>query len=206
MPPASFPPSSLPGGAPFRPNGEVRVKGVSIRSFLAVLEAEHGAEVIQGLEGLLETEFARAIRYGNLSPGAWYPIAWYRSLHRTTHKLLGVGPSFSRKMGYLATKVELSGIYKVFAKLVSPEMTLQLGAKLFRTYYDRGRFTIPKWSAGQASGHWDECRGFDEAIWEDVVGGIIAFLEAAGAKKVHARIVGGGHDGDATMDLEADWV
>ena len=201
--PLSNPPSVR--GSSIPPTGEIRVKGISIRSYLTVLEAEHGVRVLQHVLQVVDTELARAVRHGTIAPGRWYSIAWYRALHKAAQNVLGLDPSFSRRMGYLATKAELGGIYKVFARLLSPEMTLRLGAKLFRTYYDRGYFKVLEWGSGHARGRWEACTGFDESIWEDVVGGIMAFLETAGARQVRPRVLAGGRDGDASMELEADW-
>ena len=182
---------------------EVRVKGISIRSFLLVLETERGAAVVDRVLYALEPSVANAIRA--VTPGGWYPIAWYRALHETTHDVLGVEPSFSRHMGYRATQAELTGIYKVFVKLMTPETALRLGSKLFRTYYDKGYFRVLDWRNGRATGRWEDCHGFSEAIWEDVIGGIRAFLEAAGGKEVRIQVTAGGRTGDAFVELVARW-
>ena len=202
--PPSTPPSVRKTSAP--PTGEIRVKGISIRSYLTILEAEHGDDVLRHVLQVVGTELARAVRCGTIAQGLWYPIGWYRALHKSAQTVLGLDSAFSRRMGYLATRAELGGIYRVFAKLISPQMTLHLGAKLFRTYYDRGHFRVIEWSHGHALSRWEACTGFDESVWEDVVGGITAFLETAGARRVRARVVAGGRDGDASMDLEADWA
>ena len=46
---------------------------------------------------------------------------------------------------------------------------------------------------------------FDRNLWEDMLGGIEAVLELAGAQDIQLTVTAGGGDGDAAMEAEARW-
>jgi hypothetical protein len=185
--------------------GEPRAKGVNFRTFVKVLRKMRGDRIAEATLDLAPDELARSFRAGLVFSGNWYPLAWYAALHRAAQKATGAGPDLARTIGHEAVKDDLSGIYRIFLLVVSPEFVLGKAPLLFNTYYDTGVMTVTDTARGRARAQWAGCAGFDRNLWQDLVGSSQAGLEAAGAKDVVLNVPTGGGDGDTAMELEARW-
>ncbi len=183
-----------------------RCKGTCFTDFRAVVVAQHGADAWERIAGALDRDLGDPLQYGAIVTGGWYPLSWYRHLHEVTHRTLNVGLEFSREVGRASTVHGLTrGLYKVFLKIVSPQFVVTNAAKLFNAYYERGAMVVDEKRAGLLRASWSGCAAFDQVIWEDVFGGCLGALEAAGARDVRLRLLGGGLDGCETAELEAAW-
>jgi hypothetical protein len=181
------------------------IKGVSFRAFLRFLEEREPASVPATL-ARLEPELAGALRQGLVFTGNWYPLRWYRALHAAAQGATGCGLELAHDKGFAGVTADLSGIYRMFLAVVSPEFVIRRAAKLFSTYYDTGAMTVLASERGRARARWSECAGFDRNIWTDVFGGCEAALTAAGGRQVRVRVVSGGGDADETAEVQATWV
>jgi hypothetical protein len=184
---------------------EPRAKGVNFRTFLKILRKLKGDRVAEAALDLAPPELARNFRAGLVFSGNWYPLAWYADLHRAAQKAAGTGPELARVIGLEAVKDDLSGIYRIFLLVVSPEFVLGKAPLLFNTYYDTGTMTVTNSARGRARAQWSGCAGFDRNVWLDLQGSCQAGLEAAGARDVVINLLAGGADGDTTMEIEARW-
>jgi hypothetical protein len=184
---------------------EPRAKGVNFRTFVKVLRKLRGDRIAEATLDLAPAELARNFRAGLVFSGNWYPLAWYADLHRAAQKAAGAGPELARTIGHEAVKDDLSGIYRIFLLVVSPEFVLSKAPLLFNTYYDTGTMAVSDTARGRARAKCTGCTGFDRNLWLDVQGSCQAGLEAAGARDVTINVVTGGADGDAAMEIEARW-
>ena len=66
---------------------------------------------------------------------------------------------------------------------------------------DTGTLSVPVARDGYCEAHYRGCVGFDRVLWENVLGGATAVLEAGGAKDVRVKAVRGGGDGDEEMEM-----
>ncbi len=182
---------------------ENRCKGTNFLDFLRILRQEGGeAREAECLTRLGE-EARRALRYGAIVRGGWYPIAWYRDLHATA-QAIGMGPGFPRTVGRVSTLQDLSGgIYSAFLRIVSPAFIISGSARLFNRYYESGTMRVEESREGYVRVRCDGCHGFDRNIWQDVLGGCEGALEAARARELRIRIAEGGGDGEAQAAIEA---
>jgi len=184
---------------------EPQVKGVVFRAFMRFLREGHGETTTERVLSLLPTDFAEKLRSDTLFTGNWYPLAWYRQLHAAAQQATGQGVELARQKGLTGVTQDLSGIYKIFLRIVSPEFVMGRAAQLFNLYYDTGTMEIVESRRGAARARWRGCAGFDRNVWADVLGGCEAGLAAAGATRLSLRLVSGGRDGDEEMDAEARW-
>ena len=182
---------------------ENRCKGTNFLDFLRILRQEGGeAREAECLTRLPE-DSRRAIRYGAIVRGGWYPIAWYRELHATA-QAIGMGASFPRTVGRVSTLEDLSGgIYSSFLRIVSPAFLLGGAARLFNRYYEVGSMKVDVSRPGYVRVACGGCAGFDRNIWQDVLGGCEGALQAARARDVRIRFLEGAGDGDPHASLEA---
>ncbi len=184
---------------------EPRAKGVNFRTFIKVLRKLRGDRVTEATLDLAPGELARNFRAGLVFSGNWYPLSWYADLHQAAQKAAGASTELARTIGLEAVKDDLSGIYRIFLLVVSPEFVISKAPLLFNTYYDTGTMAVTESSKGRAHAKWTGCTGFDHNVWADLQGSCQAGLECAGAHDVVIAVSAGGKDGDTTMEIEARW-
>ena len=187
-------------------NESPRVKGVSFRSMLGALARLRGDDVVSQTIQILPEDVREAVQRGSIVAGGWYDLEWYKALHRAARTVTRSGRELPRGLSRDARLADFTGIYRVFAVMLSPESLLSKGPRAFHRYYDNGAMRVVEARAGMASAAWSECFGFDGNVWETVIGGAMGALEASGARNVRVRVLAGGTDGDSALKLEARWA
>lgn len=185
--------------------GEPAYKGIGFRNFVSCLRQLRGDAAVAATLAAVDPELGRQLREELLFSGNWYPLAWFRELHRAAQQVTGAGPELARQIGYGTVKNDLAGVYRIFVLVASPQFLIGRAPRLFANYFDHGRLTVLESDALTAHARWTGCAGFDANVWSDVLGGCVAALEAAGAREVRLDVTRGGRDGDAEMELTAGW-
>ena len=183
-----------------------KIKGVALRNFRDVLAQVCEPQVVERVEAAFPTEVRDAFDHGRVVASGWYLLDWYKAMHAAARDVTRAGPSFARKIGRESTKRDLTGIYRVFLQMISPQAMVSLSARVFGLYYTVGTMRVLEKREGFARVGVLDCDGFDENIWQDVLGGSELGLELAGAKNVRMRIESGGHTGDTSTVLVAHWT
>ena len=188
------------------PQAGPRVKGVSFRSVVRAVETLHGPDVLAACMTQVSTELADAFRYGTVLASSWYPIAKYRELLGAILKKVPVGDRCMFELGRQCAQQDMTGIYKVGFKLLSPQAVIRLAARLYSNYYDTGNCQIVESKSGYAHARWSGCVGFNRNLWQEVFGATEMFMELAGAKHIRSRVVAGGDDDDEFAEFSGHWT
>ncbi len=186
-------------------SAEPKVKGVAFRSVLASLVEIGGEPVLERTLARLSNEEQDMLRYKIVQTG-WYPISLYRTMWKAILAETGGGTEIVRKIGALAIRRDINGVYRMIFKVLSPETVFSLSGKLFNTYYDTGTLTIPEKHHGFARAVYEGCRGFDRTMWEELVGSGVELFTLAGGKNAKMTIVRGGQDGSGNCEMVAEWT
>jgi hypothetical protein len=183
-----------------------RCKGICFLSFAAVVRERYGESRWQEIITHLPAEFGEPLRLGGITCAGWYAVAWYRFLHAAAQEVLGGGRGLAREIGRVATRNDLgTGVYKIFTRVASPSFIVSGAARLFGKYYERGTMSIVESTDVLARAVWQGCIGFDQNLWEDVIGGCVGALEAAGAKNALVEVVSGAGDTDDNAVAIVRW-
>jgi hypothetical protein len=182
-----------------------RVKGVAFRSVNASLIKLRGKSVQQAAHAALSEELRNGFTYGAIVPGGWYPIGWYKELFRCIRSTSGEGKELVHEIGRQCTRDDMSGIYSMLAKLISPQSLFSLSQRVFSNYYSVGKVEVVESRRGYSHARWTACQQFDENMWTEILGSCVQLLEIGGASNVRARILLGGQDGNDTMEAAAHW-
>ena len=153
----------------------------------------------------LPPDLGNRIKAGTLLTGNWYPLTWYLEMHRAARKVTGAGPELARTLGFENTMDDLKGVYRIFIKMLSPQFVISKSTFLFNAYYDTGKMEVVDAVERSARARWTGCAGFDQNLWQDVIGGSEAGMVLSGAKDIHIDIVSGGKDGDDHLEVHARW-
>jgi hypothetical protein len=182
-----------------------RVKGVAFRSVYTSLGKLRGKEAQQAALAACGVELRDGFTYGAIVPGGWYAIDWYKELFRAIRGTTGEGKELVHEIGRQCTRDDMSGIYSMIAKLISPQSLFSLSQRVFSSYYSVGKVEVVESRKGYSQARWTNCHQFDENMWTEILGSCVQLLEIGGAESVRARILSGGHDGTDSMEAAAHW-
>lgn len=183
---------------------EVEVKGIALRGVLDLATERVGPGFLDELKAALSPEHAQLLE-GPLLAVSWYPIVIYRELHALAQKRLHRGTDLARELSRDAVARDFEGVYKVVAGALKPEWLMSFAPRQFKRYFKGPEALVEEARDGYARWRVSECHGFDASLWEDVVGGCVAILEACGAKRVRAKVTRGG-SGLSHATMEFFWV
>lgn len=184
---------------------EPRVKGVAFRSVHASLGKLRGPAMQAAAIRVAGEELQSGFTYGAIVPGGWYPIAWYKELLHAARRVTGEGKELIHEIGRQCTRDDMSGIYSMLAKLISPQSLFSLSQRVFSSYYSTGSVEVIESRKGYTHARWKDCYQFDENMWAEILGSSAQLLEVGGARNVRARILSGGSDGADVMEAAAHW-
>ena len=182
-----------------------QVKGVAFRSVYASLGKLRGEAAQRAALEAVSEQLRNAFIYRSIVPGGWYPIEQYKELFRGILSSTGEGKELLHEIGRQCTRDDMSGIYSVLAKLISPQSLFSLSQRLFSSYYSSGTVKMLESRPGYSHAVWSSCLGFDENMWSEVLGSCVQLLEIGGAKHVRIRVLSGGSDSDDAMEATAHW-
>jgi hypothetical protein len=184
--------------------GIPRVKGLAFRGMLGSLRRVKGDEAVRRVFELLPTELARRARADLFVTQTWYPLSDYaRVLHAIVERS-GGDTALIRALSREAVLNDFRGVYRLLTFILSPRFVMKRGPMVFSRYYDSGKVVVEA-EHGQAQTHYTGCKGFDHLLWNDLVYGSMALLEACGARDGLVRFVTGGQDGDDNCTARFTW-
>jgi hypothetical protein len=169
-----------------------RVKGINFIMFLDAVARIYGVEAKQRLEKEASGELGDALKFGGIVAGGWYNIGLYRSLWRLFGEQLNLDDAGVRLLSQKATALGVNIVYRTLARLTTPTLLISAGKHIFRNYFENGQLDVLESKTGELVIEFSQCYGFDDKIWNHVIGGCLYFLEAAGAKGVGFRVLAGG--------------
>ena len=184
------------------PGGESEAKGTNFTALVDAMVALYGrrAPIAMGRE--LQGPLAELIRADLINEGKWYPAAFYRELHRSAEVV--AGEPVARELGRLATKALLGRAYRVFARILGPETSWRHSAKFFRSFYRPGGIEVLDARRERVRARISGCAGFDDRIWDDVIGSMFGVIEVSGGRGPQAEVLDRSEDGTA-LELEITW-
>jgi hypothetical protein len=176
-----------------------KVKGVTIRSLMRSLEQLRGKKVYEAVVNAMPPGLADAVRYGTIIASKWYPLEWYRGIHAAIVSATGEGERIICEIERESARYDMTGIYKVAFKVLSPETLIGISARLFSTYYDTGKLEKVESRKGYVRMRWTGCKGFNRTIWAGMFASCEVMLELAGAKNVRFHTLSGGGEHDDSL-------
>jgi len=179
---------------------------VNFQTFMRTIEEEFGASARQAVCEATGGELGKLLRYGGLVVSGWYPVTLYCELQAVAQQVLQRGSELARRIGYLNLKRDLSGPYRVLVFLLKPESIIAGAPRMMQHYWRGGKVEVREARDGMAAAHFTGWHDFDRNVWLDLIGAAEAALEAAGGENVRTRVVSGGRDGNADLELELRWT
>lgn len=185
---------------------ETRFKGITLRTRVRSIETLHGSQGVERVLTELPAEVSDALRHGALQVSGFYPIRWFREFNHAVERALDVPPSYSRELGRVGIKVNLTTVHKGLLTVFDPAWAVTRLPTLVRKYMDRGSIDVIETRKGYGHIKWSGFPGFDHSVWLGMLGNIEGGLELCGARNIRARITSGGADGDDSCEMVGYWT
>ncbi len=115
---------------------------------------------------------------------AWYPVAWYREMHRAVQAVVGGGPALASRVSRSATLHDFRGPYRALAAIITPERFVSWSGRLLERYWNGGELRLEDVREGYARAEWTDFEGFNELLWADMMGGTMGVIDACGGHAV----------------------
>jgi uncharacterized protein (TIGR02265 family) len=182
-----------------------QVKGTAVQSSLRYVGERFGEATLTGVLAALTAEDQRALG-GSLLASSWYPMPAFLRFMREAQRQLGAQePEVVRNMGRASCDHGVTGVYRVFFRLGSPEFIISRAARVFSSYYDTGELKVVESRGGRAlvelTGLQDSAPEFCERIY----GWMQRTLELSGARNLRPSHPSCVHRGDAACRFEGNW-
>jgi hypothetical protein len=181
------------------------IKGVAIRGALMAIDRRCPPGTRQKMVARLADPIAPAVEHESFLAAGWYPLVYLREIYGAALAVTGRELDLVRELSREATLEDFRGIYRFLTFVLSPEFLIRRAPGLFSRYYDTGSLSVPEARPGHCRAVFIGCRDFDLVLWEDVIAGACAILEACGAKDIRTTRVRGGDDGDTELELIGEW-
>jgi hypothetical protein len=182
-----------------------RVKGLAFQSVVRSFEELCGKAELEAAMVRMPAGLRNAIAYGEIVAPGWYTIEWYKELLAALIETSPRRRNLAMEIGGMAAKADLSGVYRLLTKVLSPETLFSGAARLFGNYYDTGTVRVIAARPGHAEASWEACTGFDQNMWDEIRGSCMTILELGGARHVRIHTLGGGREGDDFMQARGYW-
>lgn len=181
-----------------------KVKGTAVQSSLRYVRERFGGEalarVVAGLpeadRGPLEAALA----------SSWCPMdAFLRFMQEAKRQLAAREPDVVRNMGRASADYGVTGVYKIFFKVGSPEFIISRATRVFSSYYDTGRIAVVESRGGRTVVEVSGLEGSAPEFCERIHGWMERTIELAGARglrSAHSLCV---HRGEAVCRFEGNW-
>jgi hypothetical protein len=178
-------------------------KGINFRSLISAARRLLGPATLDKMVTLLPTELGQRVQKNAFVTGSWYPLAEFRLLHGAALTATGRGLELTRALARDCATDDFRGIFRVLTFVLTPDWIMRRTPAIWQRYYDVGVVTIEA-QPHFARARFAEATGFDQVLWNDVIGGATAVLEVCGAKDLKVTVESGGSDEDF-LCLVAEW-
>ncbi len=181
-----------------------QIKGTVLLDTIAAIKARAGAnELAKIVSGL--NEEARSLFEGPIYSSTWYPLdAFVNFLEVDIRETAnGVREVLSERSEKVIEK-QLSGIYKIFVKVGTPEFVIKRIAAVHATYFEGVRI-IPEMSDHKAVIQYVGFQKQHEIMEYGIIGFYRKALELCGAKNVALHFSVPIAKGDTYSELKISW-
>lgn len=148
----------------------------------------HGHRTEEPFLAALSPEAQRVYRTSTASSWVDLPVA-FEIYARAAERLYPTEHEPMRRLGREIGRIQMTGIYKVFLRIATPEFLVSRVSHLWRTFYDHGQATVEAFTRDSGV---LVVGGFPELVHtqrEYIAGYLIILLELTGAHGVRVTLM-----------------
>jgi len=116
----------------------LNIRGAGLRSTLIAVEQLHGAGGVEKVKAALPAGVRTEIE-PSILPVSWYPVEVAAQIHVAIRDVLGGGKwDLSHKLGALASRIDFTGLYRVFVRAVQYDTIWDRAERAWNQYNSQG--------------------------------------------------------------------
>ena len=181
----------------------MRIKGTSIASLLAFLEAEYGAARVKAFIGSLDPDLRKRCE-GLVLASAFYPVDELESLARKAWQHFGGDATFYERSGAYNATFGLKGVHKALIARPTPLDFLRAAERSWAQFIDEGGVDVNLVGDGRVRVRFEALRGSDVRC-PRATGFLARSLELVGAQKLVVTKVACTEKGDPFCEWSVAW-
>lgn len=183
-----------------------QVKGTALLARIKYIEAKADPALKETILSEMPETFKQEMRKG-LFANIWYPFDFYISINALIVKHLGKGNSdIILDVGRFSADHALTGIYKFFYKIGSPDFVLKRAAQVLSQYFTDTKITINTTGEKQVQVFFENTADFHHSQCMSLIGWTQRNIELSGGKNVTFEIVQCHEKGAAACEVLVKWV
>lgn len=184
----------------------LRIKGTVVDDSIRAVKSRLGDQAYRAIVSELEGEARALFEEGFVLASRWYPLDAFAEYLEAAVKVTARGDArVLIKRAEELTERQLTGVYRAFGTMGSPEAVIEQLSAIHRTYYQGLVIEGKVLGDAQASVVY---RGFEKRHWvlgPTLIGFFRKALEMSGAKEVSAEFATPIEDGKGFCELILRW-
>lgn len=183
----------------------LHIKGTAVLDTIEAIKARAGKEELERILACLDDDTREKLQ-GPISPSSWYSCdAFARFLEVDIRETAGGKEEELIKRAEAVIEKQLSGIYKMFVRLGSPEFVIRRIAAVHSTYFDGVQIIPEMKSANSATIRYVGFSPKHRIMEFAILGFFKKALEISGAKKVDVHYTVPIEAGERFCELALFW-
>ena len=184
----------------------IKIKGTAVSDMIKAVKAQYGDQTYNTIVDLLKGETRALFERPFILPSSWYSLdAFVQFLEMYLEVTAQGNEQELIKRSEVLIKRQLTGIYKWFVKLGSPEFVLNRISIVHRTYFQGVDVKVSLPSPGKAIVKYTGFAKQHRLIGLIIIGFYRKALEISGAKEVKAEYTSSIEDDKGYCDLILSW-
>ncbi|HTQ60689.1 MAG TPA: hypothetical protein VMI32_10725 [Candidatus Solibacter sp.] len=184
----------------------VQIKGSAIKETIDQIKTRVPAESFQSILGLLDEDTRKLIE-GEIFSSSWYSLDLFaRFLEIQNRALAGGNKEMIARGAEAVNERQLTGIYKAFLKIGSPEFVIQRIAAVHATYFQGVSVEVNLQGKGKALIKYIGFQPQHSIMGYAILGFFKKALELSGAKDAVIQFVTPIDDGKSYAELSLTWA
>jgi hypothetical protein len=184
----------------------VKIKGTAVSDTIKAVKARYGDQTYDTIVGLLKGETRALFERPFILPSSWYSLDAFVEFLEMNLKVTAQGNEQELiKRSEVLVERQLSGIYKWFVKLGSPEFVLNRISMVHGTYFQGVNVEVRLPSPGKAIVKYTGFEKQHRLIGLSIVGFYRKALEISGAKDVKAEYTSSIEQDKGYCELVLSW-
>lgn len=186
--------------------GNMKVKGTTISFFPDYIRDKHGKDKYEQWLNSLPPN-SKSIYQGRILSSAWYPLkdGLIVPLKSICEQFHGGDVKGAFEIGKYSADWGLSGIYKIFVMMGSPESLAKKATTVFPSYYEGITSNVVVAEPGRAVMRIEAFPDADQYIENRIMGYMNRAVEICGGKNVKSRMTSQISKGAKFTEYEITW-
>lgn len=163
----------------------MQTKGIAWTYFINYLKEHYTTAEIEKLIDTLDTE-CKEFFTKKILVTTWIDYRLLIKIEVIADRILGQGNlDLIRKVNHYQARGEVNGPYKILISLLSPATVIKSGVKLYRQYYDKGKFTVVKLTSQSVIFKLEDAKDIPLYHDVDIESYFAELMRIAGAKNIN---------------------